>query len=149
MRCPRHPERWSKEELDLNELNAILECPGCLEAFENQVLSEIESGEIPPVPAGFADSVLDRLDNLSLGNNPQNKKVKQLTFIHYVAAAVVTIAMVLSGGFNLVFHSAKDYSNAFNRYVNDVTAETTKVSIKNIRFSLDDLIKLRLNQKAK
>jgi hypothetical protein len=154
MKCPRHPERWSKDELDLSELSMALECPDCLEALESQVLSEVESGNVPPVPTGFADRVLDNLDHPLPGAGAQKTSDNLLTFIHYVTAAAVTIAMILSGGFNLVFQATSNYSAAFNRYINDVTAVTTKVSVnnelyQNVRDSLDDLIKSRLNQKTK
>lgn len=163
MKCPKHPERWPMKDFNSNELSAVLECPGCLEAFKDQVLAEIEPGEIPPVPDGFADRVLDHLDRPSgwaakLEAGPetgrQRTNSKRLMLIHYMAAAAATIAMVLLGGFNLIFQSASDYSAALNHYINNVTEVTTKVSIKsglyqNVKHNLDGLVKSTLDQKVK
>ncbi len=131
MKCPKHPERWIDDDLDLGNLNAILECPDCLETFMDQVRKDIESGEAPLVPVGFADRIIARLDEPSYRVELQKNRNKTLTLAHYVAAVAITLAMVLSGSFTLVFQSASDYSTAFNRYVNNVTAATGNVSVQN------------------
>lgn len=101
------------EELRVQYENHLYSCDYCLELY----MKAVEEADYPPLDdsaaAGFADSVMQRLDETKA--EPRQKTVSNIrkqTLWHYGLAAAMTVLLMSTGAFSQLVNIASTFENS-------------------------------------